>query len=444
MPQDDISERISDLRAQIRHHDELYFQKAAPEISDREYDRLMEELKKLEAENPLFAGPPIAGRRTAGDAVRPERASPTLEVGESVSDGFEHFTHRQRMYSLDKTYSRADLLEFDERVKKALGIATARYCVEPKYDGCAICLTYEGGKLIRAVTRGDGIAGDVVTANIRTIRSLPQSVAALREDSSVDFTGEVYIERSEFERINREQEASGKETYMNPRNLASGTIKLLDSAETAKRELKIVLYGLGEVRGVSFASQGELHERIRELGLPGLVPGWPRTASGITEAWEFVERLDAERKNFPFDTDGAVLKLDDIPSREKLGFTSKHPRWAVAYKYETEKAVTRLNSITIQIGRTGALTPVAELEPVLLAGSTVARATLHNEDEIRRKDIRVGDFVIVEKAGEIIPAVVSVVLERRPADSVPFDFAAELKRLGLDAERSGDDAKWYL
>ena len=442
MQGDDIQARISELRDLIRHHDDLYFRKAAPEISDREYDRLMEELKDLEEANPLFAGPPLPGRSAGRDAA--EAASPTLEVGESASEGFEHFTHRQRMYSLDKTYSRSDLVAFDERVKKALGLERVRYSVEPKYDGCAICLTYEDGRLVRAVTRGDGVTGDVVTANLRTIRSLPQEVPGLPRGSSVDFTGEVYIERAEFERINREQEAAGRETYMNPRNLAAGTIKLLDSTEAARREMKVVLYGLGEVRGVEFVSQALLHATIRELGLPGLIASWPHIAEGIGDAWECIGRLESERRSFPFDTDGAVLKLDDIPSRGKLGTTSKHPRWAVAYKFETEKAVTRLNSITLQIGRTGALTPVAELEPVLLAGSTVARATLHNEDEIRRKDIRVGDYVIVEKAGEIIPAVVSVVLEKRPAQAQPFDFAAEVARLGLDAERHGDDARWYV
>jgi len=441
MQEGDVQERISVLRALIHHHDEQYFQKAAPEIGDREYDRLMEELKKLEADYPLLAAmaaeAPLAERRAAPP-------SPTQQVGEGVTEGFEHFTHRQRMYSLDKTYSQGDLATFDERVKKALGLEKVRYSVEPKYDGCAICLTYEGGRLTRAGTRGDGGTGDVVTANVRTIRDLPQEVPGLPKDSSIDFTGEVYIERAEFERINRAQEEVGMETYMNPRNLAAGTLKLLESAEAGKREMKIVLYGLGHVEGVTFATQGELHAKIREWGLPGLAAGWPQMADGMTEAWEMIGKLDVARKNFPFDTDGAVIKLDDIPSREKLGPTSKHPRWAVAYKYETEKALTRLNSITLQIGRTGALTPVAELEPVLLSGSVVARATLHNEDEIARKDIRVGDTVIVEKAGEIIPAVVSVVLEKRPEGSVPFDFAAEVARLGLDAERRGEDARWYL
>jgi DNA ligase (NAD+) len=441
MQEDDVQARIAELRALIRHHDEMYFQKAAPEIGDREYDRLMQELKELEETYPLLAA-------MAGESLPAKKKvavpSPTQEVGESATEGFEHFTHRERMFSLDKTYSRGDLTAFDERVKKALGLASVRYSVEPKYDGCAICLTYEGGKLVRAVTRGDGITGDIVTANVRTIRSLPQEVPGLPQNSSIDFTGEVYIERAEFERINRAQEEAGRETYMNPRNLAAGTLKLLDSAEAGKREMKIVLYGLGHVEGVTFATQGELHARIREWGLPGLFQGWPQFAEGMDEAWAKIAELDGARKNFPFDTDGAVLKLDDIPSREKLGTTSKHPRWAVAYKYETEKALTRLNSITLQIGRTGALTPVAELEPVLLSGSTVARATLHNEDEIARKDIRIGDTVIVEKAGEIIPAVVSVVLEKRPEGSAPFDFAAEVARLGLDAERRGEDARWYV
>jgi DNA ligase (NAD+) len=440
--------RISFLRAEIARHNDLYYKKAMPEIPDREFDALLDELKKLEEEKARQSA-----IKAKNSSLQKElfSDSPTQNVGSDLIDNFEHFTHRARMYSLDKTYGKGDVFDFDNRLRKALGTEKPRYCVEPKYDGCAICLTYEKGKLLRAVTRGDGIRGDVITRNITVIKNLPQSVPALENVASIDLIGEVYMNREEFARINKEQAMQNLPTYMNPRNLTAGTIKLLDPAEVAKRDLKIVLYGFGYCDGIVFRSQKELHEKIRECGLPGLVQGWPRMADGIDEAWQRIEELETDRKNFPFDTDGAVVKLDDVPQRAIAGATSKFPKWAIAYKYETEKALTRLNAITMQIGRTGVLTPVAELEPVLLAGSTVSRATLHNEDEIRRKDIRIGDIVEIEKAGEIIPAVVRVITEKRGADSRPFDFAENLKSLGIEAMRQMEisedgksEAKWYL
>jgi DNA ligase (NAD+) len=436
-----IAERISELRALIERHNDLYYKKAAPEISDREYDRLLDELADLERQRPEPEG---------NDAAQPSgqeelfAVSPTMHVGSDLADKFEKYTHRARMYSLEKTYSKGDVADFDARLRKTLGAEKLRYVVEPKYDGCSVCVSYENGTFVRAVTRGDGVTGDVITRNIANIKSLPRVIPALKNVPVVDLVGEVYMDRAEFERINREQEAKGEETYQNPRNLAAGTIKLLDPTEAAKREMQLVIYAFGYCEGISFSTQTELHEKVREWGLPGIIPGWPKAAETIEEIWQRIAEMDEVRKTLPFDTDGAVVKLDDVPLRARAGYTAKNPRWAVAYKYETEKAETRLNAITIQIGRTGALTPVAELEPVFLDGSTVARATLHNEDEIARKDIRIGDTVIVEKAGEIIPAVVRVVPEKRPADAAPFNFADELKRLGLNATRSPEDAKWYL
>lgn len=437
---EDIAVQISRLRALIEHHNDLYYKQGKPEISDREYDRLLDELAELEKTHPLFA----ATRMHESEQAELFSPSPTVKVGDDLVEGFEKYTHRARMYSLEKTYSQGDVQDFDTRLRKILGAESLHYVVEPKYDGCAVCITYEYGKFVRAVTRGDGITGDIITRNIANIQSLPHLVPALEEVACLELVGEVYMERAEFERINREQEENGAETYQNPRNLTAGTIKLLDPSEAAKREMQLVLYAFGHCEGISFATQTELHGKIREWGLPGIIQGWPRPAGSIEEIWLRIGEMDDARKILPFDTDGAVIKLDDVPLRAKAGYTAKNPRWAVAYKYETEKAETRLKAITIQIGRTGALTPVAELEPVFLDGSTVARATLHNEDEIARKDIRVGDTVIVEKAGEIIPAVVSVVLEKRPADAQPFRFAEELQKLGLNATRNPEDAKWYL
>ncbi|MFA5257587.1 MAG: NAD-dependent DNA ligase LigA [Opitutales bacterium] len=454
MAEEDIVQEIRTLRAEIERHDELYYKKSAPEISDREYDRMAAQLKRLEDENPLFAAmaeKPVRfielGMLVVGTEVfAPELVrvpSPTQHVGDDSSDEFEHYTHRSRMFSLDNTYAEGELLDFDAKLLRILGANALPYVVEPKFDGVAVSLTYENGKFVRAVTRGDGVTGDDVTRNFAAI-DIPREIPALKEAPVVELRGEVFMDRAEFDRINREQEELGRQAYMNPRNLASGTIKLLDPDETAKRRLKVILYGLGHCEGISFPTQTALHEKIRKWGLPGLPEGFPLHAKGIAEVWKRIQQLDEARKTFPYDTDGAVVKLDDIQLQKKAGMTAKSPRWAIAYKYAPEQARTRLNGITIQIGRTGVLTPVAELEPVLLSGSTIARATLHNEDEIARKDIRVGDTVVIEKAGEVIPAVVNVVKEMRPADSKPFDFGAHLKELGLDAAREPGQAAWRL
>jgi len=423
----DPGERIAQLRAEIERHNDLYYRQADPEITDAEYDALLAELRQLESDNPLFAG----------------ATSPTARGGDDRMPEFETRRHRQAMLSLDNTYSREELFAFDARLRKVLGREALPYVVEPKIDGLAMSLTYENGRLVRGVTRGNGVEGDDVTRNVLTIAGLPHRLPGVGQ-GVIELRGEVYIDREEFLRINAEREQLGLPLYMNPRNLAAGTIKQLDPREVARRKLRIVLYGVGFHEGIQFARQRDIHRQVREWGLPGLDAGWPALAGGIEEAWRRIEELDGKRAAFAYATDGAVVKLDDLALQAEAGFTSKAPRWAIAYKYAPEQAETRLNAITIQIGRTGALTPVAELEPVVIAGTTVARATLHNEDEIRRKDIRVGDSVIVEKAGEVIPAVVRVVLEKRPPDSVVFDFAAELRKLGLEARREPGQAVWRL
>jgi DNA ligase (NAD+) len=400
--------RIAALRAEIRRHNELYFREAKPEIADADYDAIKRELADLEAKHPEFA---------AAD-------TPTTQVGDDRSEGFKTYRHRQPMQSLDNTYSEVELRAFDERLRKIFPAAAAvglAYVVEPKIDGLAISVTYEKGKLVRAVTRGNGVEGDDITANALTIAALPRTLAGASPPDVIEIRGEIYMTLAEFRRINASREEAGLETYANPRNLSAGTIKLLDPADVARRKLEIVLYGMGFCSDVGIApNQTALQARLREWQLPVVEKFW--SVAGIDAAWTAINELDRMRSSFLYQTDGAVVKLDDFAKQREAGATSKAPRWAIAYKFAAERAETKLRAITVQVGRTGVLTPVAELDPVFLAGTTVARATLHNEDEINRKDIRVGDFVLVEKAGEIIPAVLGVRLEKRAADLERFVF----------------------
>ena len=405
----EASERVARLRAEIERHDARYYREAMPEITDAEYDRLKRELASLEARFPELAS----------------TASPTEQVGDDRTEGFVTYRHRERMMSLDNTYSEEELREFHARLVKLLGREALRYVVEPKVDGLAVSLTYERGRLVRAVTRGNGIEGDDITANVRTIGSLPETLAVLPDRAMpevIEIRGEIYMTLAEFERINRQREEAGEPLYANPRNLAAGTIKQLDPREVAARKLEIVLYGIGyaEPAQVLPVTQAGYHELVKAWGLPTVEKFW--TADGIDAVWAAVLELDRMRDRFAYATDGAVVKLDAIPWQREAGATSKSPRWAMAYKFAAEQAETELLAITIQVGRTGVLTPVAELAPVQLAGTTVSRATLHNRDEIARKDIRVGDFVRVEKAGEIIPAVVGVNTARRRPQCTPYAF----------------------
>jgi DNA ligase (NAD+) len=348
------------------------------------------------------------------------------------------------MQSLDNTYSEAELREFHARLAKLLGREELAYVVEPKIDGLAVSLTYEEGRLVRAVTRGNGIEGDDVTANVRTISSLPRELKKAKAapiPGSIEIRGEVFMSLAEFQRINQVREEAGLEPYANPRNLAAGTLKLLDPQEVAERRLEIVLYGLGASAppGAAGDTQSGYLGRVRAWGLPTVEKFW--TPLGIDEVWAAVQELDRLRQSFAYATDGAVIKLDSLGLQREAGSTSKAPRWAMAYKYAAERAETRLLAISIQVGRTGVLTPVAELEPVILAGTTVARATLHNRDEIARKDIRVGDSVFIEKAGEVIPAVIGVNLKRRPPECAAYRFPAECPACGTPvAQAQGEVA----
>jgi DNA ligase (NAD+) len=396
--------KIETLRAEILRHDERYYREAKPEITDFEYDLLKHELAELETRFPQFA----------------RADSPTQQVGDDRVQGFVEVAHRQKMLSLDNTYNEAEVRAFGVRLAKLVERAGGLdFTVEPKIDGLAVSLTYEDGRLVRAVTRGKGDKGDDVTANVRTITMLPHTLAG-SAPRVVEIRGEIYLTAAEFERINDERAAAGEDLYANPRNLAAGTIKQLDSTEVAKRKLAIVLYSLGYCEPEIVSSQSELHERLKAWGLPVVEKMW--SVRGIDAAWAAIGELDALRRSFAYGTDGAVVKLDDRAQQRAVGETAKAPRWAIAYKFKPDTARTRLRAITIQVGKTGILSPVAELEPVSLAGSTISRATLHNEDEIRRKDIRVGDLVEIEKAGEVIPAVLKSFPEERVAGAAEFDL----------------------
>jgi DNA ligase (NAD+) len=405
----EAKKRIAELRAEVARHDERYYRQAKPEISDFEYDGLKRELADLEARFPQFAS----------------TDSPTQKVGDDRAQGFKEVAHRQKMLSLDNTYSEEEVRAFHARLSRLLGTEDLHYTIEPKIDGVAISLTYERGRFVRAVTRGRGDRGDDVTANVRTITALPhelKTVPGTTMPDVVEIRGEIYLTAAEFERLNAERAAAGEELYANPRNTAAGTLKQLDPAEVAKRRLSIVLYSLGHCEPQVVATQGELHDRLKAWGLPGVERIWH--ARGIDEAWAAIGELDNLRRTFAYGTDGAVVKLDDRTLQREAGSTDKAPRWAIAYKYKPDTARTRLKAITIQVGKTGILSPVAELEPVFLAGSTIARATLHNEEEIRRKDIRIGDLVEIEKAGEVIPAVLRSFPEERPRGATEFDLPA--------------------
>lgn len=400
-------QRIAELRAQVAHHDELYYRQAQPEIPDRDYDRLKAELAELEDQFPEFA---IAN-------------SPTARVGDDRLEGFKTHRHLQPMQSLDNTYSEAELRAFHARLVKLFNKEDLAYVVEPKIDGLAVSVTYEKGQLVRAVTRGNGEEGDDITANAKTIRTLPHELKVgdgVPIPDVIEVRGEIYLTIEEFRRINAEREEAGEALYANPRNLAAGTIKQLDPKEVARRKLEIVLYGVGFCEPAVAETQHGFHELVQHWALPTVERYWK--PHGIDAVWAAVQELDQLRHAFRYGTDGAVVKLDNFRLQREAGRTSKAPRWAIAYKFEPERAETRINAITVQVGRTGVLTPVAELEPVLLSGTTVSRATLHNRDEIERKDIHVGDYVLVEKAGEIIPAVIEVNKKRRTPECRPYRF----------------------
>jgi DNA ligase (NAD+) len=397
------AKRVAQLRREIEEHNRHYYEEAAPTISDREYDRLYQELVALEARFPQLASPDSA----------------TQQVGGKPLQAFAPIAHRVPMLSLDNTYSEEEVASFYARITRLLPNEKIPVVIEPKADGVAVSLLYENGRLRHAATRGDGSVGDDITQNIKTIRSIPHHLRG-RAPKVFEVRGEVFMDRRGFTKLNEERSKAGLPLFANPRNAAAGSLKHLDPNIVAKRPLGIVFYGTGAVEDVDLKKHSELFPLLKELGLPHSERWW--RADSVDEILKAIRELDRVRHDFAYQTDGAVVKVDAFAQRERLGFTAKSPRWAIAYKYEAERAETRLLNIVIQVGRTGILTPVAVLEPVLVSGSTVGRATLHNEDEIKRKDIRIGDTVVIEKAGEVIPAVVEVVKSKRPRSAAPFDF----------------------
>ena len=404
-------ERYAELCDIVRHNNELYYAQAQPEISDAEYDRLYREIEELEREHPEFITPD----------------SPTQRVGNDLSEGFRKVTHPAPMQSIDDIFEHkpeqgetdAELVEFYNRLAGSLGVATPRVTIEPKIDGCAVTLLYRNGKLAYAATRGDGRTGDDITANVRTIKSVPFTLPAGAPEL-LEVRGEIYMPSADFDVLNAERDADGLPAFANPRNATAGTIKLLDAAEVARRPLRFLAHGLGVYEGPALRCTQDFTDLLDRMGIPRNQPVIYADTLEATRA--AVQQVNELRRNLGYGTDGAVIKLDDFGLRGSLGSTARAPRWAAAFKYLPEQKETVLRGISIQVGRTGVLTPVAELEPVQLSGTTVSRATLHNQDEIARKDIRIGDTVLMEKSGEIIPAVVHVITARRPADAVPYSL----------------------
>ena len=397
------TKRIDRLRREIKEHDRRYYEDAAPTISDREYDRLYKELADLEGKFP--------------ELVTPD--SPTQRVGGKPLEAFGQIQHRMPMLSLDNTYSEEEVVNFYKRVTRLLPNEKIPVVIEPKVDGVAVSVMYENGKLKYAATRGDGSVGDDITQNIKTIKSVPHQLRGAAP-KVFEVRGEAYLDKKGFEKLNKEREAAGLQLFANPRNAAAGSLKHLDPNVAAKRPLGMVFYGTGAVEGADVDLHSEIFPVFKKLGLPTHEDWW--LADSVDKILNAIRDLDEIRGDFPYETDGAVVKVDALEQRQQLGFTAKSPRWAIAYKYVAERVETKLLDIKVQVGRTGILTPVAVLEPVLVSGSTVSRATLHNEDEIKRKDIRIGDTVVIEKAGEVIPAVVEVVKSKRPRNAKPFDF----------------------
>jgi DNA ligase (NAD+) len=402
------TKRIALLRDEIKEHDRRYYEEAAPTISDREYDRLYKELVDLESKFP--------------ELVTPD--SPTQRVGGKPLQAFAQIQHRVPMLSLDNTYSEDEVANFYKRVMRLLPDEKIPVVIEPKVDGVAVSVMYENGRLKYAATRGDGLVGDDITQNIKTIRSVPHQLRGAAP-KVFEVRGEAYLDKDGFKKLNKEREAAGLPLFANPRNAAAGSLKHLDSKVAAQRPLGMVFYGTSATEGVDVDLHSKIFPLFKKLGLPTHEDWW--LADSVDQVLNAIRDLDEIRRNFPYETDGAVIKVDALAQRERLGFTAKSPRWAIAYKYAAERVETKLHDIKVQVGRTGILTPVAVLEPVLVSGSTVSRATLHNEDEIKRKDIRIGDTVVIEKAGEVIPAVIEVVKTKRPRNAKPFDFLKHIR-----------------
>jgi DNA ligase (NAD+) len=419
------ADRVLQLRREIRRHEELYYVRAAPELSDAEFDALMRELQALETEHP--------------DLITPD--SPTQRVGGRPAEGFTAVGHMVPMLSLDNAYTDAELRAFDERVRRGLETSgEVAYVAELKIDGLSISLAYEDGRFVRGATRGDGVRGEDVTFNVRTIRAIPLSLRG-GPGGRVEIRGEVFLPRAAFERVNKEREAAGEPLFANPRNAAAGTMRNLDPALVARRGLSAWTYQLvTPAARTGIATHAELLTSLADWGLP-VEPHWRRCV-GVAELQAFCDEWRERRHSLSFETDGVVVKIDRVALREQLGSTSKFPRWAVAYKFPAEQATTLLRRIEVNIGRTGAATPFAVLDPVLVSGSTISMATLHNPDDLARKDIREGDTVIVEKAGDVIPRIVGPVLSKRPAESKSWTMPAECPVCGSQLHRPPDEAVW--
>lgn len=414
MPSD--AERIERLRAEVRRHDRLYYVEAAPEISDREYDRLLDELKRLEADHP--------------ELVTPD--SPTRRVGGEPIEGFRTVEHAVAMLSIDNTYDESELREFDARVHRALGDEPVAYLVDPKIDGVAVSLRYEGGRLVLAATRGDGRRGDDITSNARTIRSIPLALAGEHLPDVLEVRGEVCWPRSTFNRTNARRAAEGLDTFANPRNGAAGTLKQLDPRIVAGRGLAFLAHSLGAMSRPVAPTAGETMRRLAGWGVP--TNRHATVCADIDETLAAIEAWLDRRGDVDYETDGMVVKVDDLALRERLGATSRYPRWCIAYKYQAERALAVLKQVSAQVGRTGVITPVAHFEAVALGGTQVSKASLHNYDEIARLDVRIGDTIAVEKAGEIIPRVLDVKKEIRRASAKPIEAPTHCPACGMELE----------
>ena len=419
----DIQNTIQNLREELNQHNHNYYVLDQPTISDYEFDLKLAQLQNLENQHPQFY----------------DESSPTQRVGGAITKNFETVPHEHRMYSLDNSYSKEDLLEWEKRIQKVLGEVSLEYTCELKYDGASISITYENGKLKRAVTRGDGFQGDDVTNNIKTIKSVPLQLKG-NYPPKFDVRGEIILPFAGFEKMNQELIEIGETPYSNPRNTASGSLKLQDSTEVAKRPLDCLLYFLIGNQ-LPFNSQIESLASARSWGFKA--PKEAKLASNLEEVFQFITYWDTHRHNLPYETDGVVVKVNSFQYQEELGYTAKSPRWAIAYKFKSEQVATRLNSISYQVGRTGATTPVANLEPVQLAGTIVKRASLHNADQIEKLDIRVGDAVFVEKGGEIIPKIIAVDVAQRPLFTEITSYITHCPECQSELVRSEGEANHY-
>jgi len=419
----DVLALITSLRNELNEHNYNYYVLDNPTISDFEFDQKLKQLQELETQHPEFF----------------DLNSPTQRVGGSITKNFETVVHQNRMFSLENSYSKEDLTEWENRIQRVLGNVDVEYVCELKYDGASISITYQNGKLLRAVTRGDGFQGDDVTNNIKTIKSVPLQLKG-NYPPKFDIRGEIILPFAGFEKMNKELIDIGETPYSNPRNTASGSLKLQDSSEVAKRPLECLLYTIVGANQFFKTHENSL-EAARSYGFK--VPNQSKLVKNLNEVFEFIDYWDTHRHHLPYETDGVVIKVNDLDQQEELGYTAKNPRWAIAYKFKAEQAVTLLQNITYQVGRTGAITPVANLQPVQLAGTIVKRASLHNADQIEKLDVRVNDWVYVEKGGEIIPKIVGVDFNQRPIGSVPTQYITNCPECGTTLVRKLGEAQHY-